>query len=462
MQDGPGALLCTQTVRQAHSLHRDQGSCLIGFMKIQKRIEWAVLLLFVLLALLCFFMPAKMLHAFLIAGAIGTACSAVILLVHGVMRHRGVDLAAGIALVVFTGIFVLALRNSIDFAAWAAGIYLSFCGMILLIQAFLDFKAGAKDGWGLLLLGALYLALGIAAIVWRRSDERMLMRIAGLYLLLQAVQLLVEEYVFSGTYNVRYYSFRDWLSLPAFLVGTLPAVVYMILLRSRLKRDPNGYDYRKNDEQPDLSVFIHTGTYASKLYGHMTFSRNDVAYSYGDYDYSAEKLFHMIGPGTFFTAGSAVYSNNCSIVENSPQFEYGIRLSEAQKKAFDEMVEGILENTEPWKCRLEAMSYEEGVRAFPSLEHLYADRLWWRTGCAFRQYHKGEWAWYSLLGNNCSNFAAAKLNEIGLKIPVAKAIVSPGEFFEYFEQALQDPDSPVISRSWHSAAMPSTLFDTID
>lgn len=93
---------------------------------------------------------------------------------------------------------------------------------------------------------------------------------------------------------------------------------------------------------------------------------------------------------------------------------------------------------------------------------MYANRLWFRTGCRFRMYTRGPWKWYALLGNNCSNFAAAKLNEIGLHLPVSHGVVSPGEFYEVMETLFDDPDSCVITRSYHTVDIPASLFDVPD
>lgn len=453
-------------LERIHDSGIHQSICMTGCfnrsMKIQKRIEWAGILLSVALGLLCILLPVQMAGVLpYIAAVIGLA-GGIFFGIHGFKKHRGVDLIASGCLLVLALICVLSRHYGNALLIAAFSIYYTACSIVLLIQMGLDLSRKGKDWIAELIMGLLYGILGVGSIALMRTDLVIVQWILGGACLLQGIQMLLEMVFFSNKYNARYYSFRSWICLPAFMVGTLPAIIYMLFMGKKMRTRPDVFDYKKTDEPADLSVFIHTGTYASKLYGHMTFSRNGVAYSYGDYDYDAEKFFHFIGPGTFFTVGSEIYSNNCCIVENSPQFEYGIRLSQKQKEKFDTVIQDILDHTESWQCELEQMPYEEAEEQFSKYEHTYADRLWWRTGCQFRQYHEGDWAWYSLLGNNCSNFAAAKLNEIGLEIPVAKGIVSPGEFFQYFEEALQDPDSPVISRSWHSAAAPETLYDVID
>ncbi len=431
-------------------------------MKSATRVQQIICLLFLVLGLLCIFFPIRTADFIVKAACVVFALSAIKFLIDGIRMKRGVDLIASIVLTVLTVICILSWQQGYHLIIDAAGIYMSGCGIILLIQVFLDLRAHAADWVPELIMGILYALTGILCLIFSADDIRIVSIMMGAYLIIQALQLLLEMFFFSTPYNARYYAFRNWLCLPAWAVGMLPVVYYDWLLKKKMQENPQALDEKKSDQTPDLYIYIHTGTYASKLYGHMTFSRNQVAYSYGDYDRKAEKLFHTIGPGTFFTTGSEVYSNNCSIVENSPQFEYGIVLTEDQKQKFDQMVSEILESTTPWKCPLEQLPPDQVDAKFPAYEKNYASRLWYRTGCEFRQYHSGVWAWYSLLGNNCSNFSAAKLNEIGLNIPVARGVVSPGEFFEYFEEAYRDPDSPVISRALRSAQFPETLFPVID
>lgn len=428
-------------------------------MKTQRHIETFSLLFCLTVAIICFCFPYPFITLFPWVGGSFMALGAIIYLIHGLHMHRRVDLVAAIILGILAVGFLVCHIFGGQIISLLFMLYFFACFVVLAIQSFLDFKGHSNDMLGEMIIGLGFLALAVGSL-FGLKDPVVLIRMFGGYWLVQGMQLLVEQICFRSPYNVRYYAFRDWLCLPAYIVGLLPAVVYMIMMRTRLRLHPLEFDWCKNDQEADLSVFVHSGTYASKLYGHMTFSRNGIAYSYGDYDIAAEKFFHLIGPGTFFSVPSAIYSNNCSIVENSPQFEYGIVLSDEQKKKFDEMIQNILDQTTPWKCPLARLTPEQAKVSFPKMEHIYPNRLWYRTGCKFRQYHTGKWAWYSLLGNNCSNFDAAMLNTIGLDLPIAKGIVSPGEYFEYFEEALQDPASPVIYRKWHTAQAPETLFKT--
>lgn len=335
--------------------------------------------------------------------------------------------------------------------------YLLAIGLVFLIQAILDRFSGSR-----LWIGLGYLLAGGLLLVFRHDDPRFVMEIIGAYLLLQAWQNLEELFCFSNPYDAKYWSMRHWMALPAFFIGIFPSFVIGRIQDEGMKHRAVDFDGRKNDSEVNLRIWIHTGTYGPRLYGHMTFSRNNVMYSYGDYDVPAEKLFGTIGPGIFFTVNAEIYANNCCIVEHSPLFEYGLHLTDAQLQAFDRMSGGIFAQTVPWVCPMEAAHEAGWPVSLQTCGKMYANRLWFRTGCRFRMYTRGPWKWYALLGNNCSNFAAAKLNEIGLHLPVSHGVVSPGEFYEVMETLFDDPDSCVITRSYHTVDIPASLFDVPD
>lgn len=414
-------------------------------------------LLFFMTGICCFLIPEKFSDAFVLGAGVISFLSCLPFLIHGIKWKRSMDLIGAAACLIFSLVCFFNFHTGYYLIAGVYGFYLLAIGIVFLIQWYLEhFKASLG------VLGFLYFITGAFILIFNKEDFKIVQYVIGAYCFLQAFQLIEEYYCFTNPYDVRYFSFRHWACLPAFVVGVLPSFVISYLQDRRLKKEPTHFDGVKNDKPVNLRIWVHTGTYSFRLYGHMTFSRDDLMYSYGDYDVAQEKLFKTIGPGIFFNVNSEVYINNCCIVEQCPVFEYGIHLTKEQEEKFVKMAQEIHKNTIPWMCPMEEAIVKNGEAQFKNFESDYASRLWYRTDAKFRKYTKGPWAWYTLLGNNCSNFAAAKLNEIGLNLPVSIGIVSPGEFFDVLETAYRDPNSNVISRSWHSAVIPSTLFPTGD
>lgn len=364
----------------------------------------------------------------------------------GFQYRRVVDFLTGIFLVTF-GLFIFFADTHLTAIFYA--LYLGAIGVVFGIQWVLDHYS-AMEG----IPAFLYLAACIFFLV-KPQDVNI---VFGVYLILLGLQELFEEYYFSKSYNPRYWSIRHFISLPCFIVGVLPALIIRNLEDKAMKDIPTNFDARKSDKPVNFRVYIHTGDKGRTIYGHMTFSHDGVMYSYGDYDYPDEKFFKTIGPGILFTADADLYTNNCCVVENCPLFEFGLHLTDEQLKKFHELTEQMKKDTIPWECQLEKFPPAQQKEEFKKLEHLYADRLWYRIRCKFRMYTKGRWAWYSLLGCNCSNYDAAMLNEIGLDLPIQKSLVSPGEYYSIFNTEFKNPESNVITRSWHSVQDPRTLY----
>lgn len=414
-------------------------------------------LLYLMAGLCCLLIPARFADGFILAAGILSLLSSLPFLLHGLQWHRGLDLLAAM-LTLALGLLCIFMRSrGAELIGIFYSVYLLAIGLVFLIQAALDHFALSR-----LLPGVAYAAAGILLLVFHRQDPRFVMLVIGAYLLLQAWQNGEELFCFSNPWDARYWSMRHWMALPAFVIGIFPSFVIGRIQDQAMKHHPAEFDARKNDQTANLRIWIHTGAYGARLYGHMTFSRNNVMYSYGDYDLPAEKLFGTIGPGIFFTVNAEVYANNCCIVEHSPLFEYGLHLTEEQLDRFDGMARGIFRQTIPWTCPMEAAHDAGRPATLQEYGKMYANRLWYRTGAMFRKYTRGPWKWYALLGNNCSNFAAAKLNELGLHLPVSHGIVSPGEFYEVLETLFEDPDSCVITRRYHTADIPASLFDVPD
>ena len=423
-----------------------------------RKAEIFSILLFLFLCLACLFYPYNTAMVLIRMTALIGLASGLLFFFDAFRKKRSLDLVASIVCLLYFGWALLWWKRDADILRTLFIVYYAIIAAVFYIQTILDLKDHSSDWKAELLLAFFYTCFVVFSSYRLATISHML----ALYFFIQACQMGLELYFFSSPYNARYYSFRDWIMLPAWFVSVFPSFVMGHLVEKKMHDENTHFDAKKSEDKPDLIVWIHTGEYGTTLYGHMTFSRDSIMYSYGDYDLAKMKWFKTMGPGIFFSVNDQIYANNCCIVEHCPLFAYGIKLTDEQKQKFEAMKDSILSQTIRWHCPMQEAYFKTGHASLADFEKDYASRLWDRTCAIFRMYTKGQWAWYSLLGNNCSNYSSAMRNEIGLHIPVSKGIVSPGEFFEYFEQAYQDPDSCVISKSWHSAKVPSTLFDTID
>ncbi len=342
-------------------------------------------------------------------------------------------------------------------ASVAFGIYMLFCAVSYFLQAYADGLSNWKNPSNLI-FGFGYLVLALILFLARHNDSRLLQIVIGWYLVFQGLELLVIHVTARHHRPLGVSVMNHMTSLPVAFVTFLPFMV-LELMEKHVKTDGSiSYNRQKSEEAPDLIVYIHTGKEGVHAVGHMTFCFEGLMYSYGNYAKREEKLAGTLGKAVFFTVAPEVYINNSCIYEGSTLYGFGLKLTGEQAENLRQTLEELTAGMALWKCPLQQDS--DGWQKPEEYMKDYASRLFWRTGCKFRQFTHGPWQTYWVMGTNCSLFAESVLTAAGCDIPRKKGIVSPGEYFQYFQELFADPDSQVISRTWHTADVPETLFRT--
>lgn len=428
-------------------------------MKTISKLEWISGLLFLVLGLGCFFFPLRYADAFFYVCAGLASLSCLMFVWRAIRAKRGQYWLFALLSGLMAGFLWFHRLYSQQLIGVVFAFYLLFNAVVELVQTILDFRDRVHGRIEPLLMTLAYFSLFIACTAMYRRDIRWIMYYFGAYLLLQAFQSFAELYVIRHPHTSRTYTFNHWVTLPVYFVCLLPYFILSHMDRRLIHHENVVYNERKNEQSVNLRVFIHSGLQGDHRVGHMTFSYQGIMFSYGNYDTASEKLFRTIGPGILFTAPADIYVNNCCIYEGSTLFEFGLHLSDAQRIQLETELQDILDNTQRWYCPIEKA--KEGWRDFAKYEKDYASRLSFRTGAKFRTFDSGPWKTYWVMGDNCALFAEDILSRLGCQIAHKNGIVTPGEYFEFFQEAYADPKSNVIYRSWHSAKVPSTLYPTL-
>lgn len=407
---------------------------------------------------ICLFLPVKFAVFIFYAAALLMSLSAILLLYEAVRKKKGILFLGAAVSALIAIIFWTHQTDGAQLASFVFAVYMIGCSFIEAVQFILDVKNRAARSWIHLLSCLAYLAISIAAFVFRSTDVRLLMRLFGAYCLYQALQIVIEIFWFSRPHSSRAMSFRMWSALPVYIVGVLPSIVLRVLLTRKMDDARRHYDEHKNNEPVNLRVFIHTGLTGDHLFGHMTFSYKGIMFSYGNYDKAEERFFRSIGPGVLFTVPADIYVNNSCLIEGSTIFEFGLHLDEKQEQKLQSILRKTFSETYRWYCPIEKIG---GRADFEKLQDDYTNRLSYRTGAKFRKFYHGMWKTYWIAGDNCSLFADDVLSQIDCHIVHKSGIVSPGEYFEFFTEAYQDPNSNVVFRSWHDPNFPDTLYSTL-
>ena len=458
----PGKFLILSSGR-FHGMKAKDGSriCHNWGMKTISKIEWISGTLFLLLALGCFFFPIRYAAAFFYICAGLASASSLGFVYEGFRQKRGSYWLMALITGVAAGFLWFHTRYSHELIGLVFSLYILLNCVVEGIQTVLDYHEKARDFKEHLLMTLVYFGLFVVSVAARRMDIRFIIYYFGIYLLIQAFEAYAELYVIRHPHSSRTYSFNHWVALPVYVVTLLPFWILSSMNRRLMKEglDSLHYDERKNDEPVNLRVFIHSGLEGDHRVGHMTFSWKGIMYSYGNYDKAEERLFRTIGPGIFFRAPANIYVNNCCIYEESTLFEFGLHLNEEQEEKLQGIINHIMETTTRWDCPIEQAN--RGWEHFEEYESDYASRLHYRTGAKFRKFTRGQYKTYWVMGDNCSLFAENILSSLDHQIVHKSGIVTPGEYFEYFQEAFADPRSNVVYRSWHSASVPYTLYPTL-
>lgn len=400
------------------------------------------------------------LSADLLMVIVGVVCtiSGLLLLWQAWRNRRGMDVIKAVIALLMAVLFWSHRYSGDLFVARIFGLYMAGTGLILLIEGIMDLHQKARVGWAFcaLALGAFVLAgFGLATTA---AKEKLAPTLIGWYLIYQAVQLVVELIVFRSHRSSRAFSFRYWTSLPVYIVSAGPSILLRYVEKHRLESVVFPDAQIKNSSPVNLRVYVHTGLSGDQQFGHMTFSYKGVMFSYGNYDAASEKLFRSYGPAILFTAPAEIYVNNCCLIEHSTLFEYGLHLTDEQEQHLQAYMHQIFKGTYRWYCPLaqQPLTHER----FRQFESDYSSRLFWRTGAKFYKFYHGQWKNYWVFGTNCSLFASSVLHAIDRNVAIPPGINTPGEYFQYFEQAYQDPSSNVVYKSWHTASRPETLYPT--
>lgn len=423
----------------------------------QERFEWIGALIMLGAGLFCLFFPMVMADGLMITASILCTASALVIFIQAARRRNFIEALKGVAAAILATLFWCYRAEGLQFIDTVFGWYMIATGTILMVEGVMDLKEHSKTGWAFIILAFGQVVLGMIGLLSARKDPRMIQLLIGGYLVYQGLQLIVELYVFRHHSGSRTWSFRYWSALPVYLVAAGPSLILRIKEKKKMSQETFPFDQSKNDKPVNLRVFIHTGLSGDHQFGHMTFSYNGIMYSYGNYDAAEEKLFRTFGPGILFTAPMKIYVNNCCLYEDSTLFEFGIHLSPEQEQKLKDILETICSETYRWYSPISRAKYSQ--ENFEKLQSDYASRLHWRTGSKFYKFRHGIWKTYWVLGSNCSLFVSRILHDLDSNYVIPRGINTPGEFYEYYVTAYQDPNSEVVYRSWHTKEVPETLFD---
>lgn len=241
---------------------------------------------------------------------------------------------------------------------------------------------------------------------------------------------------------------RVRVSLPIVLVALVPSRVLSKIndyLASNEKVDINeAFNQTKNPKATtEIEVLVHTSDKKGLFgaIGHVDIAYNGRVYSYGNYDVLSECLFGSVGDGILFSVPKANYINMCLTEEDKTLFAYGLDLTSAQQKSFEDELKHLMSLTVPFTPSSELIVEKNGVK-----QPMYLSRLKTDLNADVYKFTTSKFKTYFVLSTNCVLLADTLLGKIGTDVLSVKGFIAPGTYQEYLDREYERPNSNVITR----------------
>lgn len=301
-----------------------------------------------------------------------------------------------------------------------------------------------------LFLGLAYLAFGIPLLIspLRRMNNALVI-IGGYFILLGTTNLLDVLFELVPVHYKNRMKRRVRVTMPVIFEALIPYGVLVEInhfLSNETSKDTWSFEKKKQDQVPDMEIFVHTSPNGFNRVGHVDLYFDGEIISYGNYDNASKKFFESVGDGVLFTTNKEAYIPFCIKEDHKTLFGFGLRLTEAQKKNVRKQIDEIKSLIVPWDSPLKEA--QKNNRFVDEREYKdYASKLYFETGAKTYKFTKGRFKTFFVLGNNCCLLADRIIGKSGTDILKMNGIITPGTYFDYLSQEYAKKNSMVISRT---------------
>ncbi|MGL5692961.1 MAG: hypothetical protein ACRCXA_02725, partial [Peptostreptococcaceae bacterium] len=259
--------------------------------------------------------------------------------------------------------------------------------------------------------------------------------LGGIYLVLYGITIF-RDFIDEISYN---FKLRE--SLKRKIRVRLP-VIYSAFMPQRMLDDINEtLEYSeenivinsKCDTTGELEIFIHLAKDCANGFGHIDLCYKDIIYSYGAYDKLSNKLFGLVSDGVLLECRREEYIKyNISRSRHLISFE--LSLSAIQCYAIEKKILAFKKNCKGWNCN--GIEYDD-----------YTNCLYLETNSKFYKFKSGYFKTYFGLTTNCVKWTDTIIGEMGIDIFTLNGIITPGIYFNYFNNLFKRNNNLVIRRN---------------
>lgn len=320
-------------------------------------------------------------------------------------------------------------------------LYLFLLGTSQLVMCFLMIENGGTNKVRNFLWGMLYYLISVPILMAPINNIETFLLCLSLYTLLLGINFIYDFFnnvISSNTKNRLKRKIR--ITLPKILEAIIP---YSVMVE--INKCLDTYDYRRSlrNTKADLFILIHTSNRGVNRVGHIDIYFEGNIISYGSYDEGSRKFREIFGDGVIFkTSNRGGYINFC--IDNSEKtlFEFGLVLSDIQRKKIRSKIDDIFSNTYLWNHKSDK-KYNGGTS--------YAAKLYKRTKAKFYKFNDGKYKTYFVLGTNCCYLVDDIVGYGGVDLLSLNGIITPGTYYDYLEKELHRKNGIVVSKNVYNA-----------
>lgn len=305
-------------------------------------------------------------------------------------------------------------------------------------------------GWYQLLVSGIFLlTIGFLLLFSPFFNLDQTLRIFGLYFLMYGI---VNLYFFLLNFLERskldQFKRKIRISLPSIIEAFIPKMVLKetssFLTPSAEPNAVPDFIDRKNDQVPNLEIFIHVTEKSFGAIGHLDLYFDGEIISYGNYDEHSYHLFDTMGDGVLMHSSKEEYIPFCIRYSQKTLFGFGIVLSDEQILALREALADLKKDAYPWHSRLER-AIMKGETATTNEYTDYASEVYDQINARFYKFRKEPFKSYFVLTTNCVLLADTLLDGTGIDLLKQNGILSPGTYLHYLRREFKKADSNVVS-----------------
>lgn len=329
-------------------------------------------------------------------------------------------------------------------------VYFLFISITHLINYFLYIKYNIKGRLIVFIKFLVLFFLSLSLLINPNINVKYLSIILGIYLILYGINSItnfLSEVIPPSSKNKFKRSIN--VQLPIILTAFIPKkLIGLINEMLETDEDLSKFESIKKNKKSDLEVLIHLAPNGSAAMGHVEVSFKGKVYSYGNYDRHSRSLFDAIGDGVILIADKEKYIKYCVEKKNRYIVEFGISLTDKEKKIVEERIETLINNnTIDYYCDMQLA--EMGKIKMEEF-HDMSSEIYKQASGKFKKITSGKYKKFFVLKNNCVMVAQYILSSVGKEVLAINGLISPGAYYEYLNKRFNMKNTNIISRKIYS------------